>query len=194
MEQHASGTREAGPAAAGILAHIRHHRSGMVELLRRLAEAESPSTVPEAQAGICDIIAAELGRLGYRVWRIPGRASGGMLYARPRVRRRRAPAQLLLGHYDTVWPLGTLADMPFEVHEDSVHGPGVYDMKGGLVQALLALETLRHFDVEPAVAPTCSSIRTRRSAAGTAAATSKCSPRTWTACSCWNLRSGPPAC
>ncbi|MDX1381584.1 MAG: M20 family metallopeptidase, partial [Xanthomonadales bacterium] len=68
-------------------------------------------------------------------------------------RRRPAPAQLLLGHYDTVWPMGTLADMPFEVREDSVHGPGVYDMKGGLVQALLALGTLCHFGVEPAVVP-----------------------------------------
>jgi glutamate carboxypeptidase len=76
-----------------------------------------------------------------------------MLHARPAGQHRDRPAQLLLGHYDTVWPLGTLEEMPFEHDGDIVRGPGVYDMKGGVAQALLALETLQHFNLNPTVIP-----------------------------------------
>mgnify|MGYP001817336840 FL=1 len=141
------------PAATELLRHLQSQRNGLLGLLRRMTTAESPSNVPSAQREIREIIAAELEQLGYRVRRIPGHSSGGMLYACPANRRKRAPAQLLLGHYDTVWPLGTLADMPFEVDGDTVRGPGVYDMKGGVAQALLALEALRKFEVEPQVTP-----------------------------------------
>ena len=141
------------PAATELLRHLQSQRNGLLGLLRRMTTAESPSNVPSAQHEIREIIAAELEQLGYSVRRIPGHSSGGMLYACPANRRKRAPAQLLLGHYDTVWPLGTLADMPFEVDGDTVRGPGVYDMKGGVAQALLALEALRKFEVEPRVTP-----------------------------------------
>ena len=128
-------------------------RDALVGLLARLTAMESPSNVPEAQREVREIIAAELERLDFRVRRIPGRSSGGMLYARPAARRRGAPGQLLLGHYDTVWPLGTLTEMPFEADGDTVRGPGVYDMKGGVAQALLALGSLRHFGARPTVQP-----------------------------------------
>jgi len=141
------------PAAADLLQHLQGQRDEMLRLLKRMTTAESPSTDPVAQQEIREIIAFELQRLGYRVHRIPGRRSGGMLHARPARRPRNAKAQLLLGHYDTVWPIGTLGEMPFRTGNDSVHGPGVYDMKGGVAQALLALDALRHFGVEPAVVP-----------------------------------------
>jgi len=156
MERHRDAklpNRDALPTADEILDYMSSRRARMVDLLQRLAEAESPSTVPDAQAGVRDVIAGELAHLDFLVRRIPGRESGGMLHARPRVRPRHSPAQLLLGHYDTVWPLGTLAEMPFEVHEDSVCGPGVYDMKGGIAQAVLALGALHQFGVETAVVP-----------------------------------------
>lgn len=141
------------PAAGEILRHLQGRRGKMLWLLRRLTQAESPSDLPAAQAEVREIIAGEFERLAFRVRRIPGRSSGGMLFARPARRRRGAPAQLLLGHFDTVWPLGTLAEMPFAANGNTVHGPGVYDMKGGVAQALLALETLHHFGLEPDVAP-----------------------------------------
>jgi glutamate carboxypeptidase len=50
---------------------------------------------------------------------------------------------LLIGHYDTVWPEGTLADRPFTVHDGKASGPGVYDMKAGLVTGVWALRALR---------------------------------------------------
>lgn len=56
--------------------------------------------------------------------------------------RARAKPVMLLGHLDTVWPLGTLAKMPFRVRAGRAWGPGVLDMKAGVVMALTALETL----------------------------------------------------
>ncbi|MFE0372396.1 2-dehydropantoate 2-reductase [Streptomyces tendae] len=49
---------------------------------------------------------------------------------------------MLVGHYDTVWPTGTLADWPFRREGDTISGPGVFDMKAGLVQAVWALRAL----------------------------------------------------
>jgi glutamate carboxypeptidase len=141
------------PTAGDILKYLQGKRQVMIELLRHTAEAESPSDVADSQHDIREIIIKQLQMLGYRARRIPGQTSGGMLYAAPTNRRRGAPAQLMLGHYDTVWPLGTLRDMPFKTEGDVVHGPGVFDMKGGIVQALLALEALQHFDTAPAVTP-----------------------------------------
>jgi glutamate carboxypeptidase len=141
------------PDSATVRAHLAGQRDRMVALLRRLTEAESPSVVPDAQQGLRELLVEAFDEIGYVSRRVPGQSSGGMLYARPDRRSRGRPSQLLLGHYDTVWPLGTLTDMPFEVDGDIVRGPGVYDMKGGIVQGLLALDTIRHFGVEPAVTP-----------------------------------------
>jgi glutamate carboxypeptidase len=140
-------------SAADLLQHLRGQRVELTRLLEQMTVAESPSNVPSAQKEIRDLIAGEFQQLGFLVRRIPGRSSGGMLHARPAGRERGRKAQLLLGHYDTVWPLGTLSDMPFEADDDTVRGPGVYDMKGGVAQALLALGALRHFDAEPAIVP-----------------------------------------
>jgi glutamate carboxypeptidase len=86
-----------------------------------------------------------------RCRRLRGRTSGGMLFAAPARRGRDRPAQLILGHYDTVWPIGTLESMPFKVEGERISGPGVYDMRGGIVQAILALESLARLDRDPAV-------------------------------------------
>jgi glutamate carboxypeptidase len=129
----------------------------MVALLRDLALLESPSLVPESQAPVLDRLSAELTAAGLSVRRLSGRTSGGQLLARlPRdVRRERRgrPLQLLLGHCDTVWPLGTLESMPVEIRDGRLAGPGVYDMKGGLVQGIFALRALRELGLEPPVSP-----------------------------------------
>lgn len=114
--------------AQRVREHLRGRRDELVGLLQRLARAESPSTRPVAQERVLGIISGVLAELGYSVRRIPGRASGGHLYARPARRERHAPVQLLLGHCDTVWPVGTLEDMPVEDGGDVVRDPGVYDM------------------------------------------------------------------
>ena len=67
--------------------------------------------------------------------------------------------EILVGHCDTVWPLGTLAEMPFEVDGNVVRGPGVFDMKGGLVQIMFVLAALRAACVEPMATPSVSMLR-----------------------------------
>jgi len=135
----------------------------MAGLLADLARLESPSVVPASQGPVLDRLGGELRALGMRVRRLRGKASGGHLFAAPariagagRGRGRaagRLPAQLLLGHCDTVWPLGMLATMPVETRGGRLYGPGVYDMKGGLVQALFALRALRELRLEPPAVP-----------------------------------------
>lgn len=141
-------------SAPTLLAHLRQQQDRMAALLADLALLESPSLVPESQAPVLDRLAAELAAAGLAVRRLAGRTSGGQLLARlPRRERRGRPAQLLLGHCDTVWPLGTLASMPVEVRDGRLAGPGVYDMKGGLVQGVFALRALRDLGLEPPAAP-----------------------------------------
>ena len=71
------------PAARDILAWLRSRSDEAVEVLQRLAEAESPSDAPETQLQVREIIAGELESLRFAVHRVPGRRSGGMLHARP---------------------------------------------------------------------------------------------------------------
>jgi glutamate carboxypeptidase len=123
----------------------------MVGLLERLARMESPTADPAAQEAVLQEISVGL-PAGYRrrVLRTGGRPH---LYARPGDRRRGVPVQLLLGHCDTVWPVGTLREMPVEVRDGLVNGPGVYDMKAGLVQMVFALRALSELGPEPEVVP-----------------------------------------
>jgi glutamate carboxypeptidase len=139
--------------AQQVLGHLREQGRMLNRFLERLALAESPSAEPRAQYEILDILSEALVEIGYAAWRVPGRGSGGHLYARPGAREHHAPVQLLLGHCDTVWPLGTLGMMPVEVKDGAIKGPGVYDMKGGLVQMVFALRALQDLDLRPTVTP-----------------------------------------
>lgn len=125
----------------------------MVDLLRRLAQEESPSLDPGRQAGPFRILAAELESAGYAVRAVRAPRVGDHLYARPALRCRGSPRQLLVGHMDTVWPLGTLASMPVREEGGLLYGPGVADMKGGLVAIAYALRALRQLQLTPSVEP-----------------------------------------
>ena len=128
-------------------------RESMVDLLVRLATAESPTVVPEAQAAPLGVLCKELERDSLSVRRLRGERTGGVLYARPDVRRRGAPYQLLVGHADTIWPLGSVEEIGIARENGIVRGPGVYDMKGGLVEIVFALRALAELGVEPDVTP-----------------------------------------
>src|SRR5262249_286603 len=137
------------PEASRVVQYLQGERPAMVQLLQRLALAESPSDDRAAVARALDLLAAELGRAGVAVRRFRGRASGGMLCAHPPARARGRPLQLLVGHCDTVWPVGTVQQMPVRVEGETVRGPGVLDMKGGLVQLLYALRAVRELALTP---------------------------------------------
>ena len=86
---------------------------------------------------------------------MPSKKGPGQRVVRPAYQGE-GPAQLLLGHTDTVWPVGTLKEMPVEYdeEEDVLRGPGVFDMKGGLVQMVFALKALSELNFLPSVIPT----------------------------------------
>jgi glutamate carboxypeptidase len=140
----------AAQTARRLLRRLEEYRPEMVE---RLVNAESPSLEPSAQREPFRILAAELERLDYLVRPVGDGSAGDHLYARPRYRRRSEPRQLLIGHMDTVWPLGTLAEMPVHLENGRLFGPGAADMKGGLVEIVFALRALHELGLEPRVTP-----------------------------------------
>jgi len=141
------------PKGAEILEHLRARRDEFVAFLEELTCVESPSVVAETQTRARAVIADRLQVNGLSAFELSGKTHGGNLFARPRNRQKGAPVQLLVGHYDTVWPLGTLETMPFQVEGNKISGPGVYDMKGGITQIVFALEALAHFGLAPTVTP-----------------------------------------
>jgi glutamate carboxypeptidase len=139
--------------AHDLVAYLRDCLPDMVALVQEFVALESPSTVPESQLPVLQLLTDTLQHCSYDAHRIPGRQTGGHVLARPHQRRRQHPIQLLLGHCDTVWPVGTLKDMPLELGEGIMRGPGVYDMKAGIVQMLYALRALQTLHLEPTVTP-----------------------------------------
>ncbi len=142
------------PAIPRIREWLDGQESEMVDLLREVTVLESPSTDAAAQGPVFDVFQRELEDMAFQVRRLSGRFSGGQLWARPRQRQSSGPFQVVIGHVDTVWPAGTLAQMPFTVENGRVRGPGVFDMKGGLVQGIFALRALKELGLEPPVTPT----------------------------------------
>jgi len=132
---------------------INGQKDPLVSLVQKLVEAESPSAHPECHDSVRRILAGALMDVGYVV-REPGVASGVRhVFARPAQRRRDRGGQLLVGHFDTVWPVGTLEKRPFTVNGNTMRGPGVFDMKGGLAQIVLALRTIRELRLDPPLTP-----------------------------------------
>ncbi|HYA10001.1 MAG TPA: M20/M25/M40 family metallo-hydrolase, partial [Gaiellaceae bacterium] len=139
--------------APELLHWLDDRRPQMIELLERLVRAESPTVEPRAQEGPFRILAAELERIDYLVRPVRDGTVGDHLYARPLQRRRGVPRQLLIGHMDTVWPLGTLAEMPVRAEDGLLFGPGTADMKGGLVELVFALRALHELGLKPEATP-----------------------------------------
>lgn len=143
----------AATLANRVLKQVLSYEELLVSLLRDLVVAESPSSEPAVHKRARHVFMSALSELGYYVVET-GPADGPChVYARPDNRGKNAAIQLIVGHYDTVWPVGTVIDRPFEVDGNIIRGPGVFDMKGGLVQLILAIKTLRGLDLEPDVLP-----------------------------------------
>jgi len=122
-------------------------------LLRDLVVAESPSAEPAVHETSRHVFMSALIELEYFVHEAGLPDGPRHVYARPAKRDRKTPIQLVVGHYDTVWPVGTVIERPFTVDGNIIRGPGVFDMKGGLVQLILALKTMRDLDLQPTIPP-----------------------------------------
>lgn len=139
--------------AAAVLSWMNAQAPAMASMLERLVACESPSGERDALDAVFALLAAELEDAGFAVSRLPGTAAGDHLEAHLRDAAEHAGYQLLVGHMDTVWPLGTVGERPPVVAEGRLAGPGAFDMKGGLVQMLFALRALRDLELVPLLAP-----------------------------------------
>lgn len=115
----------------------------MTDALREFTLAESPSTEKAAADRCAEIIAAEWRKQPVEVELVPQKSRGNHIRIvwRPEIAAPKGQL-LVLGHYDTVYSTGTLEKMPFRESSGKIFGPGVFDMKAGIVQALFALDAL----------------------------------------------------
>jgi len=116
--------------------------------LRELVEVESPSEDKAAVDRAGDLVGRWAGELGGKVKRHTQKTFGDVLELRFGPNRSTSGRVLLLGHLDTVWPMGTLEKMPWKESDGKISGPGVLDMKAGVVMALEAVTALRELEVE----------------------------------------------
>jgi glutamate carboxypeptidase len=122
-----------------LLRYCTDERPWLERLVERLVRCESPSTDKAAVDRLADLVGAELATIGARVERLPQSGVGDHV----RAEVGEGPTQvLLLGHLDTVWPIGQLDRMPLRTEAGRLYGPGVFDMKAGIGLAMLALRAL----------------------------------------------------
>jgi glutamate carboxypeptidase len=126
-----------------LLAGARRKERALINLTRQLVRAESPSGDKAAVDACIALAETHAKALGGRVKLHRQREFGCVLEARFGPRGKDAAERVLvLGHLDTVWPVGTLKTMPCRLSDGRLWGPGTLDMKAGAVMALTALEML----------------------------------------------------
>lgn len=143
-------TKAASQSALAHLAYCQQHQGEMLSLLKHMVEIESPSDDKAAVDRMGAFLGQVFERLGGKVTFYPQQQAGNHLKAeflggasdRASDQKSGKPT-LLLGHFDTVWSMGTLAKMPFRMEAGRAFGPGVYDMKAGITMMIFALRALK---------------------------------------------------
>ena len=120
----------------------------MLDVLRELTLQESPSTEKHPADRCCGFLADQWLLRGGIIHILKNEHRGNHLrVVWPPAATRPEGQLLVLGHYDTVYPTGTLGHMPFRIAGGKAFGPGTFDMKAGIVQALFALEALQELKI-----------------------------------------------
>jgi glutamate carboxypeptidase len=132
--------------AKAILRHAKEKAGWIRGTLQELVQQESPSEDRRAVNAAMALAEHRAQEQGARITRHRQREFGDVLELRFGPPRSSRKPVLLLGHLDTVWPIGTLKKMPWREAGGRYWGPGVLDMKAGVVMALAALSTLREMD------------------------------------------------
>src|SRR5580765_2889937 len=128
------------PSPKEILRRLKPRLPKMLATLRQFVEAESPSLEKGAADRCCGLIAAAGRNQDVTVERLAQKHRGDHLRIAYGPGKTRPGGELLvLGHYDTVYSSRTLRNMPFRLSLGKAYGPGIFDMKAGIVQALFAL-------------------------------------------------------
>lgn len=134
-------------AVKRILEYMRGRQPEIVEQIRALVEIESPTAHKAGVDSVTDAVADATAGIA-EVTRYPQAEHGDHIRLEFDIPTRGDGQVLLLGHLDTVWPVGTLERMPWRVSEDRLWGPGVFDMKAGVVFMLFAARALRDLGLE----------------------------------------------
>ena len=139
--------------AKHIVNYLKENQESMILFLKKLVEAESPSSDANAQVGVINLLKSAFEELGHYVLQMPGNKTGGFILSRPVKRLKNKPLQLLLGHCDTVWKLDTILTMPIIQDESKITGPGIFDMKAGLTQMIYSLQAIRDLHLKCPLTP-----------------------------------------
>lgn len=132
------------------LRYLRGQQPSMLRLLEDLVTHESPSHEKRAVDRCGEIVSREWKWRKAEVHALEQKERGNHIRAELTCGHPpSAPQILVLGHIDTVYPLGTLRQMPFRISKGKAYGPGTFDMKGGLMLALFAVDALREMGAWP---------------------------------------------
>lgn len=131
--------------------YFRSRQGELVHLLKQIVALESPTDDKKAVDACVSFTVKELKKVGCKVTTYPQKDTGDLIVA------EFAPGQvkevddeiLVLTHLDTVWPVGKIAKMPFYVQGNRLYGPGVLDMKAGLIMLLASLRALHGLNIKP---------------------------------------------
>ncbi len=130
-----------------VLLWIDAQRDAMLQLLEKLVAIDSGSYNKAGVDRVGEVIEAHLAEEGVATERIPHDVMGDCIRATVPGSESTLPHVLLMGHRDTVFPDGTAAERPFTIHGGQAHGPGVADMKAGLVMNTFLLQAFHRFKV-----------------------------------------------
>jgi glutamate carboxypeptidase len=122
-----------------FLAYCRAEQPWLLDRIQQLVAIESPTDDKAAVDRCGAALATELTALGGALTWVPDQTAGNHLVARFGTGTRQV---LILGHFDTVWPIGQLSRMPMHENDGRLYGPGVLDMKAGIALGMLATRAL----------------------------------------------------
>jgi len=130
-----------------ILRQVKSYQAETLELIGRFVECESPSDDRAAVDRFVDLVCDTLAPVARLKTVAGGRFSRHLLAEMKLPGRGKSGQILVLGHSDTVWPVGTLRSMPLRNYRGRVCGPGVLDMKAGIAFFVFAARALREMDL-----------------------------------------------
>lgn len=130
-----------------ILSYAKKYQVSFLNMIQKFVELESPTHEDKKTSDKCaDFLEQTFGEIGFQFERIKQEACGDHLYGEIGKGQK---GTLIVGHYDTVYPIGTLETMPFKVEEKKAYGPGILDMKSGIVMTYFAIKILKELGMMP---------------------------------------------
>jgi glutamate carboxypeptidase len=133
-----------------LLTYCQSTKEEMLRCLEQAVEIESPTNCKAGLDRLAEFFACEFRRLDGKVRVLGHPTAGSSVWAEFWGEKRGPKPVLLLGHLDTVWDMGTLKRMPFRIRQGRAYGPGIFDMKSGIVCGLWAVRALQACGTQPA--------------------------------------------